>query len=122
MAQVFEKCGYIFLNGGQKYAAAAFEKLGEGAQIAQVSFASERPQAFFHPQISLVVLQEREIARAVHISIIGGLNAQSRRCGSRRTTFIKGSTSAITCPNVGRKSAQYTRGSVVPLPAPAPDL
>jgi hypothetical protein len=43
-------------------------ELGKGLQVAVIRLAGERAQAFFHAQIRLVVLQEREVTRAVHTS------------------------------------------------------
>ena len=65
-AQVFEEARHILLHGRQQHPVPGFQKLGKGPQVAQVGFAGERPQAFLHAQIRLVILQERQVGGRVH--------------------------------------------------------
>ena len=65
-AQMLKKCRHILLRRRQQHAAAPLDELGKGLQVAVVGLAAQRPQPFFHAQIRLVVLQQREIARGFH--------------------------------------------------------
>ena len=66
LAQVLEKRRHILLRRGQQDAVPALEKFGKGFQIAVVRLAGQWPQPFFHAQIRLIILQERQIALCVH--------------------------------------------------------
>jgi hypothetical protein len=68
--QVFEESGNITLHGLDQQTVLLVQKLGKRLQIAQVGFARERTQSFFHAQVRLVLLQQRQIWRAVHPLII----------------------------------------------------
>jgi hypothetical protein len=61
-----------------------FKELGKGAQIAEISLAGERPQAFFHAQVDLIILQKREIGCRAH-TIDYGLSAAAA-AGGRQVT------------------------------------
>jgi hypothetical protein len=63
---MFKKCRYIFLGSRQKHTVPAIKELGKCFQITVVGFTGEWTQPLFHTQVCLVVLQEREIAYAVH--------------------------------------------------------
>lgn len=49
VAKMFEEPRDIGLGGSDQECVALFKKLGEDAQIAEISFAGERPQSFFYP-------------------------------------------------------------------------
>ena len=66
--QMLKKRRHILLHRRQQHALTILDKLGECLQIAVVGLASKRAQALLYSQIDLVVLQERQIACAVHTS------------------------------------------------------
>ena len=63
---MIEKSRHILLRHRQQHAVPLLDKLGEDLQIAVVGLAGERTQPFFHAQIGLVFLQQRQIARSLH--------------------------------------------------------
>ena len=93
-AQMLQKSRHILLRRRQQNAVASLDELGKGLQIAVIGLARQRPQPLFHAQIGLIVLQQREIARVFHTSIIRAFDCLCRRCSRRRTSFIMDSTSA----------------------------
>ncbi len=66
VAQMLEEGRDILLHRRQQHAVAALDELGKGLQVADVGLAGKRTKPFFHAQIGLVVLQQRQIARSSH--------------------------------------------------------
>ena len=70
------------------------EKLRKGPQITQVGFAGQRPQSFFHAQIRLIILQQRQVgACCPHFRLSAPFCSPHVRSASYRTSFIKESKS-----------------------------
>ena len=65
-AEVLEERRYVLLRTGEQDAVAGFEELGEGFEVAIVSFAGERAQSFFDAQVGHVFAEQAEIARGFH--------------------------------------------------------
>lgn len=66
IAQMLKKSRHILLCRGYQDALATFDELGKGLQVVIVGFTSKRPQPLLHPKVDLVILQQRQIAGAVH--------------------------------------------------------
>jgi hypothetical protein len=65
-SQMFKKCRNILLRRGDQNPLPAFEELGERLQIAVVCLASEWPQPLLNAKISLIILQQTEVAFNAH--------------------------------------------------------
>src|SRR6185437_1098148 len=80
-AKMLEEGRYIVLRGAEQNAMTAFEELGKRAQIAEIGLSGERPQASFHAQVDLVILQKRKIGGRAHTSDYGLSVAGAAACG-----------------------------------------
>jgi len=83
-AQMLKKGRHVLLNSLHKNRVAVLQKFGKGLQVAQICFAGERSQTFLHAQVSLMFLQQRERAIAVHTFDYERL--QGPRGGARQLT------------------------------------
>ena len=59
---MFEESSNILLRRSDQNPLPAFKKLSERLQIAVISLAGQRPQPLLDTQISLIVLQQTEVA------------------------------------------------------------
>src|SRR6185437_17125485 len=68
--QMLQESRYILASRRRQDRFPALQEFGKRLQVAVVSLPGKGAKPFFHPEISLIVLQQFEIARTIHTPII----------------------------------------------------